>query len=230
MTQDAKTESVRVLTRDKGPTVVGAARIERLIEETETGSKQILDKARAEAEIKIADADRAAEARVRAGEHEINELRRQAEAEAEFIVSQANARVTRAAQEAATAADLEAQKRAASTEAQATVKAEIAIAAANEKARAILANAQSEARDLLSNAHLISNEVSGYGQQALSDLDAFAQSLRDNGGMLLDSIAELYADLGDRIEDVGIPHEQKSDRQSPPRSSQAPESDEDEER
>jgi hypothetical protein len=173
---------------------VSAARVAAILTAAEDAAERIRAEAEERLDARVAEGDRAAENRVRAGEEEAAEIIAEARAEAERIRGEAEGRaletMARAEDQASQAAD-ESRRRAA---------------------------------DLLRDARAVAGDVKAEGVELTEHLRELSDSLRTNAGRLLRDILDAHAALTaelDRV-DGGAPAaavEPRGARPAPGRSS-----------
>jgi cell division septum initiation protein DivIVA len=166
---------------------VASAKVAAIVEAAERAAEDLRLKTEEKVRARIAEADRAVELRVEAGEAEARDIVAQARRDAEELISAARRDVQGVHDEAARArSDAEAEAAAMRLEVEEYGKE--ARAAARDDARAIVAEAQDAARGVLTDG----TELSGH----LSEL---SESLRRNAERLLNDVklahARLTADL-----------------------------------
>jgi vacuolar-type H+-ATPase subunit H len=156
-----------------------------ILRAAEESAEQIRQEAETRLRARIAEADRAAENRVKAAEDEAAEIIRGARGDAENIRKDAVAR----AQSEADRVRMEADE----LKENATSEALAIVARAQENADETLTDAHERAREMLSDARLIAGEVQADGQLLASQVRELGDSMRSNADRLLRDVQAVHS-------------------------------------
>jgi vacuolar-type H+-ATPase subunit H len=186
---------------------VAADHVGAIVDAAERAAADMLNKAEARANERIAEADRASDNRVEAAEAEAREILEEAHREAAAVKAEARTVVQeihdQAAQDRAAA-----QAFSETTRAQSISEGEAVRAEADAYALDVRAKAKEDAREVLRQAHGVAGDVMDEGTQLSTELHQLSDSLRRNAERLLSDIrvahARLTAEL-DQARPVGTP-------------------------